>query len=132
MKPSQTLHQANLLKWTTRFKEQSDSGLTVKDWCSQNSISIHAFYYWKRAAKEAYVNSIMPEIVPISLGSPAPIIEERIQPDTSELCNSDNLHELLPISPKSISVAVDDIRIEIGSGASEDVISRLIKAVRYA
>ena len=73
MKSNQKIHQANLSKWTSLFQEQADSGLTVKEWCSQNSLSIHAFYYWKRIAKEAYVSSIMPEIVPLPIESLQPI-----------------------------------------------------------
>ena len=51
MKSNQKIHQANLSKWTALFQEQADSGLTIKEWCNQNSLSIRAFYYWKRIAK---------------------------------------------------------------------------------
>ena len=32
MNANQKIHQANLARWAVRFKEQADSGLTVKDW----------------------------------------------------------------------------------------------------
>lgn len=70
MNTKQKLHQANLTKWTVIFKEQADSGLTVKQFCSDRDLSIHAYNYWKHMAKEAYVESILPDIVPIS--SPVP------------------------------------------------------------
>ncbi len=75
MNTNQTLRQATLAKWSTIFQEQKSSRLTIKEWCSQMDISIHSFYYWKRIAKEEYLKSVMPEIVPISIPSdplPAP------------------------------------------------------------
>ena len=56
MNATQTLHQATLAKWTAVFQEQKDSGLTIKEWCSQNDVSIHSFYYWKHIAKEEYLS----------------------------------------------------------------------------
>ena len=58
MNVNQTMPQANLSKWTALLHEQRQSGLTIKDWCSQNNVSIYAFFYWKRIAKDAYVQSI--------------------------------------------------------------------------
>ena len=75
MNTNQTLRQATLAKWSTIFQEQPSSGLTIKEWRLQNDVYIHSFYYWKRIAKEEYLKSIMPEIVPISIPSdplPAP------------------------------------------------------------
>lgn len=65
MNTNQTLRQATLAKWST----------TIKEWCSQNDVSIHWFYYWKRTAKEEYLKSVMPEIVPVSIPSePLPVV----------------------------------------------------------
>ncbi|WP_442969665.1 IS66 family insertion sequence element accessory protein TnpA [Roseburia sp. TF10-5] len=30
-------------EWTTRFSDQKASGLTVKEWCNQNNLSIHTY-----------------------------------------------------------------------------------------
>ena len=126
MKSNQKIHQANLSKWTSLFQKQADSGLTVKEWCSQNSLSIHAFYYWKRIAKEAYVSSIMPEIVPLPI--------ENLQPIPA----SDDEHELYKLresseeKTNSVTISIGDIHIEIGSNASDEMISGIIKAVRHA
>ncbi len=129
MKSNQKIHQANLTKWTALFKEQTDSGLTVKEWCSQNSLSIHAFYYWKRIAKETYVNSIMPEIVPLSV--------ENLQSPTVNTTHQENKPELYKLRKSSfnestpVTVSIGDIHINIGASASDDMISGIIKAVRH-
>ncbi len=130
MKPNQKIHQANLSKWTALFQEQADSGLTVKEWCNQNSLSIHAFYYWKRIAKETYVSSIMPEIVPLPI--------ENLQPSVSDPVSIEDKHELYKLresSPEninSVTLYIGDIHIEIGASASDEMISGIIKAVRHA
>ena len=59
MSAHQKIHQANLSNGATLFKDQGESGLTIKEWCSQNNTSIDKFYYWRRQAKESYVDSIL-------------------------------------------------------------------------
>jgi hypothetical protein len=34
--------------WKNRIQSRKLSGLKVNDWCEQNSISRHAYYYWHR------------------------------------------------------------------------------------
>ena len=47
MNSHQKLHQALLSEWASRFADQKASGLTVRDWCSQDNLSIHKYNYWK-------------------------------------------------------------------------------------
>ena len=129
MKPNQKIHQANLTKWTALFQEQADSGLTIREWCRQNSLSIHAYYYWKRIAKEAYVSSIMPEIVPLPV--------ENLQPSLCDPSAPDDKHESYKLRKSStkmsnpVTVSINGIHIEIGSDAPDEMISGIIKAVRH-
>ena len=37
--------------WENRIQSRESSGLKVNDWCEQNSISRHAYYYWYRKLK---------------------------------------------------------------------------------
>ena len=135
MNAKQAFRQANLTKWTTIFQEQKSSGLTVKEWCAQNDISHHAFYYWKRLAKEAYVQTVMPEIVPISIDNSLPITSDEVISTTTDrqpdLDNS-RITQKTQVESLPLSLTLGDIRIDIGSGALDDVISNIIKAVRHA
>ncbi len=128
MTAHQKIHQAKLSNWATIFKDQAESGLTIKEWCSRNNISIHKFYYWRRQAKESYVDSILPDIVPIPL--PAVSNDNEVVAMPSDNCKSHNSNNLLKSSP--ITLSLGDIRIEIGSSASDDMIAGIIKAVRHA
>ena len=144
MNANKTFHQANLAKWTAIFQEQKDSGLTVKDWCAQNNVSPHAYYYWKRLAKEAYMESVLPEIVPIALPatddnalSEAPHFpaEAHSPDDSRNSYNSpDTLNTKSPVSAASenVTISVNGIQINIDTSASDDLIFRVLKAVRYA
>lgn len=123
MNAKQKLHQANLAKWTALFHEQASSGLTVKNWCAQNNISIHKYNYWKRMVKEMYVDSVLPDIVPI-----APVSLPSLPPDLPDYQQTAS-HDSL--NPDRLSIIIGGIRIEIGSSASDEMISGIIKAVRH-
>lgn len=128
MSAHQKIHQANLTNWASLFKDQAESGLTIKEWCLQNNVSIHKFYYWRRQAKESYVDSILPDIVPMSLPSTASNSDPL--PVSLDPCDFNNSRNLLKSSP--VSLTIGDIRIEIGSSASDAMIAGIIKAVRHA
>lgn len=151
MNANKTFHQANLSKWAAIFQEQKASGMTVKDWCAQNNISHHAYYYWKRLAKEAYMESVLPEIVPIALPSAdvnasseaaeLPISSNKNSDVSRNLYNSHNSSSIygsdLPLPPVSapsepVKIFVKGVQINIDTTASDDLIVRVIKAVRYA
>lgn len=66
MNTTQIVHQTNLKKWADIIRDQQSSSLTVKDWCSQHQVSKDQFYYWKRKLKDKFVESQLPDIIPIS------------------------------------------------------------------
>ena len=45
MNTTKKLQQAKLDQWTVLCKEQSESGLTVRQWCEQNGYTIHTYNY---------------------------------------------------------------------------------------
>ena len=55
-----------MTKWAVLIKDQKDSGLTIMQWCDQRQVSFHAYNYWKHILKESVVDSVLPDIVPIS------------------------------------------------------------------
>lgn len=122
MSTKQKIRKANLSKWAELIQDQQASGLTIKSWCDQNNVSFHAYNYWKHILKEEYVNSILPEIVPIPKPDAIPVREDNTQLELRDSYNT----------PQAITVSIGDIRIEIGSTASDKMITSIIKAVRYA
>ena len=145
MKSSQKLHLAKLAEWSVRFQEQASSGLSIKDWCSQNGVSLYAYQYWKRIAKEAYLDSLIPEIVQIpepSLPSASDELTSLSSPSThtelSKCSNSHNLYNSLDSHNTDMSqvqpirLSIGDIRIEFDTSSSDEDIFRILKAVRHA
>ena len=61
-------------QWLAMLNEQKQSGLTVKDWCSENGISENCFYYRQHRLRER-IGSALPTFVVIK--PPAEITEER-------------------------------------------------------
>lgn len=90
MNTKQKLHQLRLNEWSSRFSDQKASGLTVKQWCDQNNLSIHTYNYWKHLLKEELASQVLPDIVPVSL------------PDTT--------NELLPMVSNNSSLTNRAIR----------------------
>ena len=127
MNAKQKLHNLKLEQWSQRFREQAQSGLTVKDWCAQNNITIHTYNYWKHKLKlecldTAFENHSQ-EIVPLSF-SPA----SSPQTFSALSCNSLNSR----FSHDRIYVSVGDIALQVDSSVSDERLLRIMKAVRHA
>lgn len=136
MNAKQKIHKAQLTKWLTLFDEQAASGLTVKAWCAANNISIHKYNYWKHAAKEAYIDSILPDIVSIPVTSP-PAIHPELPSDDQSACtvsciSPDSLNSCNSSDKCPISISTQDFRVEFFPSASDETIFRILKAVRHA
>ena len=41
-------HQARLVEWKEKIMECRSSGVSVKQWCSENNVSDVAYYRWER------------------------------------------------------------------------------------
>ena len=125
MNTKQTIHTAQLEKWAALIQDQAKSGLTVREWCSLNNLTIHKYNYWKHLLKEECVSSLLPEIVPVSI--PAACEVQSI-PSNPEVIES-HIHSS---SQSCIRITLNDVHLDIPPSASEAFIARIIKAVRYA
>ena len=74
----------------------------------------------------------MPEIVPVSPSTlPTPMEPESLLPTPNPSLNSRDLYNSCH-SADTISVFMGDIRIEIGSNASDELIAKVIGVMRHA
>lgn len=108
MNTTKKLPQAKHDQWTVLCKEQSESGLTVRQWCEQNGYTIHTYNYWKHRLKESYVDSVLPDIVPIIPQAPAPL---------HELCDLRNSAD--SCINNTISVLLCGVTLSLDASASE-------------
>ena len=135
MNVNQKIHQAKLSKWTNLFSQQSASGLTIQDWCDQQGISRHSFYYWKRRLKDLAIDSCFPDIVPISpclpertsvsLSEEPSSFPQTLTTDSKKLYNSYN-------SCNTLLLSTHDLHLEFGPSVPDSLILEILKAVRHA
>ena len=123
MNTKQKLHQIHLKEWAARFSEQKSSGLTVKQWCEQNSFSIHTYNYWKHILKEELACQILPDIIPITI----PDSHTQIVPTTATESSLANR----PIRTTA-KLTINNISVEFDSDIPEEFLRMILKAVRYA
>lgn len=120
MNTKQKLHQLRLNEWSSRFSDQKASGLTVKQWCDQNNLSIHTYNYWKHLLKEELASPVLPDIVPVSL----PDTTNELPPMVS---NYSSLTNRAIRSTEKLTI--NNISIEVDSAISAAFLTTLIKAV---
>lgn len=121
MNTTKKLQQAKLDQWAVLCKEQSESGLTVRQWCEQNGYTIHTYNYWKHRLKESYVDSVLPDIVPITPQAPAPLHELRDSRESADSC----INSMISVSLCGVSISLDP-------SASDEMLCRIITALRHA
>lgn len=126
------INKAKLEEWASRFSDQKASGLTVADWCQQNGVSRHCFFYWKRKLRDEVVTQALPEIVPLSVPL-APVSENNPPafPITDRTCKSCTSCATFTTAPCA-RVHIGGITVELDPSLPEEFISRIIKAVRHA
>ena len=138
MNAKQKLHQAQLTEWATRFAAQKASGLTVRQWCDQNHLSIHKYNYWKHQLKEEVVEQVMPDIVPLPVTAPLPTPESAVPQTVPSKSDPDNrvfrTNRAIRANytNPNVKLCVDGVSLEFDPSISEDFLRILIRAVHYA
>lgn len=123
MTAKQKLHQAHLREWAARFSDQKASGLTVRQWCEQNHLSIHKYNYWKHILKEEVVDQMLPDIVPLSFPVSSNMPDRPVRANRAIRTNASNTN---------VKFCIDGVSVEIDPSVPEDFLRTLIRAVHYA
>ena len=122
MNTTKVIHQAKLNSWADLIREQQTSSMNVTKFCEARSISKSQFYYWRRRLTEQFVESQLPDIVPIS----PPIPDTRCT--TFKSCPTHTTISAL----SALKLTINDITIEINEDTSDFLLAKVIKAVRNA
>jgi len=130
MNTAKVTHQIRLSTWSERIREQMDSGLSIKDWCAQNDIRLDRFYYWKRKLKESCLESALPDIVPLGLPEPVHSYPTSTTSNPDPMPAGDQTFTSCTTAP--VKLRIGDASIEIYQDIPSDLITKVIKAVRYA
>ena len=137
MSAKQQINKTKLIKWSALVKEQSESGLGVRAWCSQNNISKDTFYYWKRKVRQELIDSTTPDIVQVLPATPSanPINTESVN---SPVCVTPSVsHNFYNLSDthddsKTITISSNDIHIELPISTHTNLITGIIEVLCHA
>lgn len=91
------------LHWREVLRRQAESGLSVAEFCRQESVAGPSFYSWKRKLKER---------------------DARPQPESPRVGTQSVASQLLPVMIESVSPA-ESVRILLPQGASLEVPSSI-------
>lgn len=132
MNAKQKLHQVHLQERAIRFADQKASGLTVRQWYEQNSLSFHTYNYWKHLLKEEVVDidQSLPDIVPLSL----PVLSgsDSSSGTTAPAFPSIRAIRSIRSNNSNVKMLINGVSIEIDTAISEEFLGKLIKAVCHA
>lgn len=131
-------YEVRIQQWIKIIQEASASGLSKRDWCSQNGIPIRKFYYWHKKARE-YMLARQPEKSGSSSGNstqisvPATPVFYEVK-ESSETAKS---FSKLPVGqaesflPEAV-IRYEDFGIFVGSSISEKTLSTILSVIRNA
>ena len=58
VKISEVTQEYQLQQWSGMLRERQESGLSVKDWCQEQGISEHSYYYRLRRLRQMACNAL--------------------------------------------------------------------------
>lgn len=101
-------------QWEDLIRTCQSSGLKVDDWCVQNQISRHAYYYWLRKIRiQACENLPVPQVPE----KQADFVELSVQPPVTE-------------APAAVILHLTDATLEIMEGISQGTIEAVLLALK--
>ena len=125
-------HDFQIKKWKCMINECQNSGLKIKDWCAQNDISKHQYYYWLNKIRADCYDEAVKQLP--SSDSKA-VTAVSVEPASFVEISPATVNEIPRVVNDAAPVAViqnGSMRIEIMPNASASFIRQLLEAVRYA
>lgn len=100
--------------WADMVQQQVKSGLTVREWCEQNNITIKTFYYRRKHVREEL------------LSANSPVFAELVPPVQS-------IHEVSDIIPGSgLTVTVNGATINVDQKTPMHLFKDVFQVIRDA
>ena len=114
-----TLKQFRRQSWAAMLQEQAESGLTVREWCRQNSISTKGFYYRRKQVQGEILQSAGAQFAELVLPQAGPDL-----PDHAGSSGS-GFTPQLTISLNGASVAVNE-------ATPQQLLAKVLEVIRNA
>jgi len=101
-------------QWEKLIQECQSSGLKIDDWCKENNISRHAYYYWLRKVRKKACGSILPDI---SKQNPS-VAFAKIELQTHQLDRA------------AVIIHLPSATIEVWEGTSHETVEAVLTALK--
>ena len=111
VKISEVKQEYQLQQWSGMIRERQDSGLSVKDWCLEQGISEHSYYYRLRRLRQIACNAL-------DQAQPVQLAEVPLAPKQEES------HAKLRLTTKAGTLEIMD--------ADRSVLDRVLQAMLHA
>lgn len=108
--------EAMLREWSARIAECRNSGKAVKEWCSEQGISVQTYYRWEKRFVEKATQQI-------SLPAPTQAgLLMRVNPDAMPSDDADRIGQ-------GITIRHGESVITLPAGSSAEAVADLVKAL---
>ena len=112
-------------EWKEIITTARSSGLSDKDWCLENNVSINSFYYNVRRLRRNACE------VPTTTAKPIPVTQAVVPLEIiDDTYGSDNVSASEFSLTKSISINCMGLSVSISNHASDAVITAVIRALK--
>ena len=127
MKVQTIERQMRLQEWASQIEEQSQSGMTVMDWCQANGIGYKNFFYRKRRVREELLEAYETRGGKSHISELATINKNKLPTE----------HEPPEITPLNIpqtkgaelTVWIGQYAVDIQNGADVETIDQVLRMV---
>jgi len=130
--------QYRLMEWAEAICQQKASGMTIQQWCEENSVTQFQFYYRQRAVRKAMTPALkqhMLERLAADTEWQLPTIPEVKQKSEIQQVTFAKVpdHLLQPsFSGTAMCIRKGNVTIEVSNDASDRLLSLLREVILYA
>ena len=109
--------------WSLMLQNQAESGLTIREWCRQNGISLKCFYYRRRQGQAMLLGSVQPSA-----------FAELVMPE-AENAEPEEHVQTAPVRSgfmPQLTISIGDIVIGVDRDTPEDLVGQVLRTIRNA
>lgn len=123
-------HEIRAQEWFRTIQACNDSGLSKRQWCEENGISIRKFYYWQRKIRKRLYNGTQIKETGLVSANPsedaAPVTPSFAEIKATPVARSQSSQ----FQPDAV-ILVGDISIQIANTATSELMERIGKTLLH-
>ncbi|MGN0318306.1 MAG: IS66 family insertion sequence element accessory protein TnpA [Lachnospira sp.] len=106
-----------LEQWKNLIFERQNSGLTVREWCEQNNINQHTYYYYLKRLRARELDKSNTSLVPVE--DEKPVAFKKLEVQTP-----------VPNTQAAVIIRLNGATVEVVEGTSQQTIQAVLLALQ--